>query len=87
MDINYAYKQFKYWEETGFSKSETPNSEALVMAIEAIEKQIPRKPKHILMCEASLEYGYVCGECEFTVFKHNRYCNWCGQKIDWEVKE
>ena len=32
-------KQFKEWNESGWSKSETPSSEALILAIQALEKQ------------------------------------------------
>lgn len=48
-------KQFKEWNESGWSKSETPSSEALILAIQAIEKQVPKKPQ----LEA---YGYSGGE-------------------------
>ena len=53
-------------------------------AIEALEKQIPKKPINTYK-----SYGETYGECpncmhtglrEFT-YKH---CWWCGQKIDWE---
>lgn len=40
MKIEEATKQFKEWEGSGWSKSETPNSMALVMAISALEKQV-----------------------------------------------
>ncbi len=44
MKIEEAIKQFKEWEGSGWSKSETPNSMALVTAISALEKQIPTPP-------------------------------------------
>lgn len=34
-----ALKQFKEWNESGWPKSETPSSEALILAIQALEKQ------------------------------------------------
>lgn len=34
-----AIEQFKEWNEIGWSKSETPSSEALILAIQALEKQ------------------------------------------------
>lgn len=51
---------------------------ACKVAIEALEKQIPMKP--------SSYKGFVfeCPKCEEPVGKNvDRYCPWCGQKIDW----
>lgn len=44
-DIEKAIKQFKRWEESGWSKSEVPNTYMLILAKKALEKQIPKKPK------------------------------------------
>lgn len=60
--------------------------EALKVAIEAIEKQIPKKP-----IKNDLSYsGYCCPTCKSNVYQlrsHNiyktPYCIFCGQAIDW----
>lgn len=59
-------------------------TEALISAIDAMEKQIPKKPilfgsKHI----------YLCPNCHRTEYIKRRdaldtYCGFCGQSIDWE---
>ena len=58
------------------------------MAVEALEKQIPKKHDIDIFDYGS---GYVCGNCgEFLLymdddderFKTN-YCCYCGQKIEW----
>ena len=60
--------------------------EACLLACEAIEKQIPKKPRETrcaLMCAR-------CGQkiTENGCKKLNRnYCKKCGQAIDWEVSE
>lgn len=36
MKISEALKQFKRWKESGWSKSETPSSEALEVAIKTL---------------------------------------------------
>ena len=61
---------------------------ALALAIEALEKQISRKP---IIREAEDSFGYVkyilCPNCEKVDFGHERpcFCKLCGQAIDWEV--
>ena len=61
-------------------------AEAYDLAIDALEKQIPKKPRETrcaLMCAR-------CGQkiTENGCKKLNRnYCKKCGQAIDWEVSE
>ena len=52
--------------------------EALDTAIEALEKQLPKKP--VLKRKA---YGgiMVCPICEAS--DSGKYCRYCGQKLDW----
>ena len=57
--------------------------EALSMAIEALEKQIPKKP------ELKGEY-YVCPVCgvyQETSEGKPPYCINCGQRLLWEIEE
>lgn len=72
-------------------KSNMPTSgyqmlrESLSMAIEALEKQIPKKPREI-----EKEYSYfVCDNCGAVIycsddFESHKYCLNCGQAIQWE---
>lgn len=61
-------------------------AKAYDLAIEALEKQIPKKPRETrcaLMC-ASCGHKITEKGCK----KLNRsYCKKCGQAIDWEVSE
>ena len=63
--------------------------EALTMAINALEKQIPKKPM-ISYDERVKENWCSCGVCAFgfgwkrTI--HYKYCPDCGQKLDWSDK-
>ena len=51
---------------------------ALEMAIKALEKQIPKKPK-----TDDRYVMYICPWCnDFVKVSHN-YCQNCGQKLDW----
>lgn len=46
------------------------------IAIEALEKQIPKRPYW--------EYGvWHCKSCGFDVFRDDFFCPICGQEIDW----
>ena len=58
--------------------------DALEMAINALEKQIPNKPKE-------RDYiGYntlVCPVCKGALYLYEPYCDNCGQKLDWSDEE
>lgn len=54
--------------------------EACIIACDALEKQIPKKPYW--------EYGvWHCESCGFDVFIDDFFCPICGQEIDWEDDE
>ena len=57
-------------------------SEALEMAIKALEKQIPKKPLTEYHCVLQ-RLCPSCG-CEVSDIEYRKWsCN-CGQKLDWE---
>ena len=55
--------------------------QALKMASEALERQMPKKPT-----TESTRYGlvYDCSVCNCGLEPHDGYCSRCGQAIDWE---
>ena len=56
------------------------SAEAMKLAIEALEKQIPKKPYW--------EYGvWHCKSCGLDVFRDDSFCPICGQAIDWSDDE
>lgn len=61
---------------------------AFEVAIEALEKQIPRKP---VTEKDKVIFGIVCGrcpECDDAVYSTtNLYCHKCGQALDWGETE
>ena len=89
-----AIKFMKLFREEWDKNSKTRNAEALDVAIQALEKQIPKKP---IKKERSGIVYCVCGN--FIGYKPpiNRalengkipfkYCPNCGQKIDWSGEE
>ena len=64
-------------------------AESIDLAIEALEKQIPKKPNDISTYEGWVvksEEGYFFGTCPFCkshVIIEQKTCD-CGQKLDWE---
>ena len=71
-------------------------SVAFETAIEALEKQIPKKPRYVdtrfrhhgrkISDGSSLEKCYECPNCNshiFRVFDSEKCCNYCGQTLDW----
>lgn len=66
------------------------NYEAIELAIQALEKQIPKKPtiidykKYIgtLKNAEFLRDAYWCPNCRQAI-KCGTFCNKCGQRLDW----
>ena len=60
---------------------------AIDMAIESLEKQIPKKPKDYNEEDSSIDF--VCPNCCEAVYKQPykpKHCKHCGQRIDWRWK-
>ena len=61
-------------------------AEAMRMAIQALEKQIPKKP-------IFYAHNYYCSVCDSLIgnnefeWKRFKYCDTCGQKLDWSDEE
>lgn len=71
------------------------NNEHLVVAhikaIEALEKQVPKKPieirrKHNFRGDVILLVG-CCADCNSELDSTYRYCKSCGSRLDWSVEE
>jgi len=55
------------------------------IAIEALERQIPRKPRRFPETRSSLKWN--CGYCGEALVARQRYCSWCGHPIDWSDED
>lgn len=51
--------------------------EAVELAIEALERQMAKKPIKSKMV------FYTCSKCYTILNQAGNYCDYCGQKIDW----
>ena len=83
----YALAEIEYYD--GFNGIEASNKaldDARFMACEALNKQIPKKPKESVVYEYCVDW--MCPTCESfhrTEWK-TKCCSECGQAIDWSVK-
>ena len=60
-------------------------ADSIDLAISALEKQIPKKPKQYT--DTFKMTYYFCPICEYVRITGNqKRCDVCGQKIDWEVE-
>lgn len=82
MTASEAITFMKLFREEWDKNSKTRNAKALDIAIQALEKQIPKKPK-----KNTNSNIYFCPVCERKVaHNHALYCSGCGQKLDWGKK-
>ena len=63
--------------------------EAIDMAINALEKQIPKKPIKSENQVVRYVNTYYCPTCELGITGTNiaKWCYHCGQKLDWSDEE
>lgn len=59
---------------------------AFDMAIKALEKQIPKKPIKHFVNPFGFPY-YECPICGESDVCGQKYCDECGQKLDWSEEE
>lgn len=80
MNYKAALDQFDKYCKAGFPKNEAPSSLASALAIEALEKQVPKEP--IQKEDSALGYAWYCPGCggwiDPSTYKH---CPDCGQLI------
>jgi len=61
--------------------------DAIDIAIEALEKQIAKKPRENSRKVIAGIDGANCGLCGGLIFNPSKYCNRCGQKLIWGNEE
>lgn len=63
--------------------------EAIDKAIEALEKQIPKKPiwEDGHCCCPNRHKSVLRGIPYWTIMTRQKYCDYCGQAIDWSEVE
>ena len=87
MTYEEAIKHFKSLQKRYTKEHNGRMCEKVNLALEALEKQIPKKP---IIRETEDYFGYVryilCPNCKEIEFGHEHpcFCKLCGQAIDWE---
>lgn len=75
-----AHRIVSLFREQWDKNSKTPNAHALDVAIQALEKQILKKPKE----KDCIGFNTLaCPECKMALYSYEPYCDNCGQAIDW----
>ena len=75
-NCDYCYSQGNFGEQR----------EAFQMALQALEKQIPKKPKNRYKTRYIWDSAY-CPICNCGITARWAYCQCCGQKLDWGDEE
>lgn len=89
MTYEEALKWFKDDMSDGMCSTDCPQCNANMLAIEALEKQIAKKPidnHHCPSCETGLPHRGITDEWCKCCFDPD-YCPECGQAIDWGADE
>ena len=73
-ECNYCYAQGTFGEQ----------KEAFEIAINVLEKQIPKKAKEKDCISLN---KFSCPECKMVLYLYQPYCDNCGQEIDWSDVE
>ena len=90
MTYEEAIKHFKSLQKRYTKEHNGRMCEKVNLALEALEKQVPKKP---IIRKTEDYFGYVeyiiCPNCEIVEFGHEHpcFCKLCGQAIDWEANE
>jgi hypothetical protein len=82
-------QHFEYLKHAWKPHPDYETMDAIGYAIQALEKQIPKRP--IKSKEQRIRYvnTYYCPTCNlgFTGFNIAKWCYHCGQKLDWSDDE
>ena len=80
-ELREMYRDGNYIEE---SLDASDKELAIDIAIEAIEKQIPKKSK-LIAYNKEKHVGYAqCPMCHGMIIINQQHCENCGQRIDWK---
>ena len=84
-----AIENLKYLISDDCTDTQHDFVEEIKIAIEALEKQIPKKPLHMhknYYCPICKEDGWMLWD-DAVPNDMDKYCGMCGQAIDWEASE
>ena len=69
----------------GIAPNPTANNECIELCKKALEKQIPKKPKEIIVIDRK---SFACPRCNEILHSYlQSYCADCGQALKWSDTE
>ena len=84
MTIEEAIKYLRMaTDEAGNEEFSDVYKEMCSMSINALEKQIPKKPIAEPTDDTCLYYENYCPDCDKLLIAKHMHCPRCGQKLDW----
>ena len=83
MTIEEAIEQLKLNKPSAY----TELREAIDMAIEVLERQIPKEPEGLRHFRSFNSYAGFCPICRCGANSEFKYCGDCGQHINWSEVE
>ena len=87
MNYSEVIKHFKSLQKRYTTEHNGKMCEKVQLALEALEKQIPKKPNgKFNVPNYVLAYG-ICPSCGLGVNSDMKFCSECGQAIDWGEDE
>lgn len=81
-DINLSPIQARNDLERYLLREEKPIPKAVAMGMQALEKQIPKKPIIRKSCKVNA-FALRCPNCEAVLQADSPCCRYCGQALDW----
>ena len=86
MKYEEAIKHFKSLQKRYTKEHNGRMCEKVNLALEALEKQIPKEPIEKFAFSDDIGTG-LCPFCNEGVNEEMNFCSYCGQALDWEVNE
>lgn len=84
MTPEHAIQEIQYYMNHD-SYIDAPSNDACKLAIDALKKQVPKKPaRHDWTTPAGITlYEYNCSKCDESMEEEWKLCPYCGQALDW----
>lgn len=87
MTYEEAIKHFKSLQKRYTKEHNGRMCEKVNLALEALEKQMPKKPKDKFTVPYDILAWGICPYCGEGVNSDMKFCSECGQALDWSADE
>jgi hypothetical protein len=89
ISIERAVNRLLFIKEHELQPADKLSSAAIKMAIQALEKEIPKKPKIMDSTLVGEKFWWYCGHCGASRHTNSKSncCSYCGGKVNWNEAE